>query len=104
MYPDAVSVAEEARLVRDAERWLARKSYERGHFDRVIEGYREVQKPLRAFSPGGRATLERLIAAVFPPSTSLLPVHVLDLEEDGYAAPVTRLGVAGRGTRPTAAP
>lgn len=70
--------------MRDAERWLARKVYERGHFDRVIEGYREVQKPLRAFSPGGRATVERLISQVFPPATSLLPVHILDLEHDGF--------------------
>ena len=44
---------------------------------------REVQKPVRAFSPGGRAALERLIAAVFQPSTPLLPVHVLDLEAEG---------------------
>jgi hypothetical protein len=44
---------------------------------------REVQKPLRAFSPGSRTALERLIAAAFPPSTPVLPVHVLDLEAGG---------------------
>lgn len=39
VYPDAVSEAEEARLLAEADRWLGRKPYERGHFDRVIVGY-----------------------------------------------------------------
>jgi hypothetical protein len=38
VYPEAVDEAEEARLVRDAERWLRRRAYEGGHFDRVIAG------------------------------------------------------------------
>ena len=52
------------RLVREAERWLRRKSYETGHFDRVIVNYREVQKPMRLFSPGSRSVLGRLLADV----------------------------------------
>ena len=98
IYPDAVSATEEARLVREAERWLSRKDYEHGHFDRVIVGYREVQKPLRAFSPRSRAVLDRLVAAAFTPDAArtLLPVHVLDLAADGYIAKhVDHVGYSG---------
>jgi hypothetical protein len=84
VFRDAVSEAEEARLVADADRWLRRKAYEGGHFDRVITNYREVQKPVRSFSKTSRAALERLIGHAFPEGTPLLPVHVLDLAADGH--------------------
>ena len=66
VFRDAVSEAEEARLVAGAGRWLARKPYEEGHFDRVITSYREAQKPLRSFGSANRGTLERLAAFAFP--------------------------------------
>ena len=69
--------------MRETQSWLQRRPYEGGHFDGVISGYREVQKPLRAFSPASRAVLDRLIAATFPPDAPLLPVHILDLQPDG---------------------
>ena len=69
--------------MRETEAWLQRRPYEGGHFDGVIKGYREVQKPLRAFSPASRAVLDRLIAATFPADAPLLPVHILDLQPDG---------------------
>ena len=87
IYPDAVDEAEEAKLVRDAERWLKRKAFEGGHFDRVIVHYREVQKKASAFSPGSQKVIERLIQAAFPPGANLLPVHLLDLDADGYIQP-----------------
>ena len=47
--------------------------------------YREIQKPLRAFSPPSQATLTRLVDFAFPDaSTPLLPLHLLDLEPTGY--------------------
>jgi hypothetical protein len=66
VYPDAVSEAEEAALVAEADKWLRKRAYEGHHFDRVIAGYREVQTPLRKFSTRTRATLDRLIATAFP--------------------------------------
>ena len=84
VYRDAVSEAEEASLVREAEVWLKKRSYEHGHFDGVIIGYREVQKQLRNFTPGSRRVLERLIGFAFPREKTVLPVHVLDLHEDGH--------------------
>lgn len=84
IYPDAVTEAEEERLVREANKWLAKLKWEHGHFDRVITGYRECQKPLRAFTPGSRQILERLVAFAFPPDAHVLPVHVLDLHEEGH--------------------
>lgn len=87
VYRDAVTEREEAALVAEADRWLRRRPYERGHFDNVIAGYREMQKPLGAFSARNRAVLERLIGAVWATSgasPALLPVHLLDLEAEGY--------------------
>ena len=81
--PSAVTEAEESRLLRECDKWLAKKPYEGGHFDRVIAGYRELQKPLRGFSPASRAVLERLSASAFDGASKVLPVHLLDLEPAG---------------------
>lgn len=84
VYRDVVTEDEEASLVADADKFFRRTAFTDGHFDNVIVGYREAQKPLRNFSAASRTVLERLTAAVFPADTSLLPVHLLDLSPDGY--------------------
>jgi hypothetical protein len=84
VYEDAVSAAEEEALVREASKWLDRLPFAGGHFDNVIQGYREVQKPARGFSARARAILARLTAAGgFADGAPLLPVHLLDLAADG---------------------
>ncbi len=80
---DAVSAADEARLVAQADRWLARTRVQPGHFDRVISHYRELQKPLAHFDAASRAILEPLVRQAFPTDLPLLPVHLLDLEPEG---------------------
>lgn len=84
IYRDVVSEAEEARIVIDAERMLRRKAFEDGHFDNVIVGYREAQKPLHSFSDTSQSALTRLVEGIFPAGTQLLPVHLLDLAPTGY--------------------
>jgi len=84
IYRDVVTEAEEARLVREADRWLSKQRYQDGHFDNVIVGYRELQKPIRSFSSASQAILERVSSAVFAEETNLLPLHLLDLRADGY--------------------
>jgi len=85
--PDFVTIEEEAKLVEQVETWMARKPYEGGHFDKVISNYRELQKPLRLFSEDNKRVLERMRTLCFPPNLKLLPVHVLDLAEDGEIGP-----------------
>lgn len=85
VFPEVVSEEEETLLAREAQKWLRRRQYETGHFDRVIVGYREVQKSMNAFSAASRDVLERLVASAFAPTPPpLLPVHLLDLQPDGY--------------------
>ena len=58
-WENAVTADEESALVSQAEKWLAKRRYEPGHFDGVITNYRELQQPLRRFSEANRAVIER---------------------------------------------
>ena len=80
---EAVSPEEEANLVAQVEKWMVRRKYEGGHFDKVITQYRELQKPARFFSEGNKRVLERVKDNFFPADARLLPVHILDLAADG---------------------
>ena len=81
-WEDAVTVDEESALVSQAEKWLAKRRYEPGHFDGVITNYRELQQPLRRFSEANRAVIERVQRVALPDPPPLLPVHILDLGPD----------------------
>ena len=82
IWPEIISEAEESALVAEAERWLARRAFEPGHFDNVIRNYREQQQPLGRVREPSRALLQKLSAAAVP-GAELLPVHVLELAADG---------------------
>eukprot|EP00698_Gefionella_okellyi_P003990 TRINITY_DN13699_c0_g1_i1.p1 TRINITY_DN13699_c0_g1~~TRINITY_DN13699_c0_g1_i1.p1 ORF type:complete len:234 (+),score=43.84 TRINITY_DN13699_c0_g1_i1:75-776(+) len=86
IHPEFVSEAEEQLLVQAIEPMLKRSKYEYKHWDNVIIGYREVQKSPALFPDACRAVLERP-RALFPAGTSLLPVHILDLERTGFISP-----------------
>ena len=62
--------AEEKLLVKDCEKWLRRRAYETGHFDRVIVNYREVSSPSLAF-PTPSLTFSALLATL-PASSSTI--------------------------------
>ena len=82
IWPEIISEAEESALVAEAERWLARRAFEPGHFDGVIRNYREQQQPLGRVREPSRALLQKLSAAAVP-GAEVLPVHVLELAADG---------------------
>ena len=82
IWPEIISEAQESALVAEAERWLARRAFEPGHFDNVIRNYREQQQPLGRVREPSRALLQKLSAAAVP-GAELLPVHVLELAADG---------------------
>jgi alkylated DNA repair protein alkB family protein 7 len=87
VHPCFLTPHEEAAWLALAEPALARRRYERAHWDAVIYGFRETQLPLSALMACAtvRATLVRAAAAApLPRPVRLLPAaHVLDLAADG---------------------
>jgi alkylated DNA repair protein alkB family protein 7 len=83
--PHFVTSAEHDALAAEAQASLRRRQYEKGHWDGVIRGFREAQKPLGAWPAGCRAVFERVHARFPSPSTQapMPSVHVLDLAADG---------------------
>jgi alkylated DNA repair protein alkB family protein 7 len=77
-----VTSAEEDLLASQLLPSLRKRKYSYAHFDKVIEGYRELERPLAWFTDDNQRTLNRLAMSVFgahaPPA--LLPPHVLELE------------------------
>ena len=79
---DVISAAEEARLVAEVDKSLQRQRYRGDHWDGVICAYREVEK----HHWDDQENLEIVSAArraIDPNVTSWLPVHVIDLAEQG---------------------
>ena len=68
--PNAVTAEEEQLLVMQAQHWFRPRRNEIPYFehnaDNLIFGYRELQRPMHAFSPESRAVLQRLVSTVFP--------------------------------------
>ena len=104
VFPDFISAEEEAAWVAEVEPLMRRRRYESDHWDAVITGYRELQRPFEKLA--GNPTLQSVIsrvAAHMPPAASaskgtasssdaspvpLLPfVHVLDLAAEGVIRP-----------------
>ena len=85
---DAITKAEHETLVRECERSLKRRRYETGHWDGVIESFREITK--RDWTLESRKVFERLIESDPVEKLELkefLPPHVLDLSKDGFIKP-----------------
>lgn len=76
---DFITAQQESALLDQVDPLLRRRGYQERHFDGVIAGYREVERPREWFVE--RGTIDRVVHRVFgdtPPD--LLPVHVLDLK------------------------
>lgn len=98
---DAVNAAEEALLAAQLLPSLRKRKYSYAHYDKVIEGYRELERPLAWFSDENRRTMSRVAASIFgaraPPK--LLPPHVLELEagpQGVIRAHVDHVGASGQ--------
>ncbi|KAM8793890.1 alpha-ketoglutarate-dependent dioxygenase alkB homolog 7, mitochondrial [Eudromia elegans] len=87
VWPAFLSGAEQAALRRELEPLLARRRYQRDHWDGAIRGFRETERC--RWGPAARAALERAAAAAFPPPAPPPQplVHVLDLHPGGHVAP-----------------
>lgn len=89
--PDVITPEEEARLVAELEENVRRRRYVANHWDSVIENYREVEK--RGWlDPGNKALADRIKNLILhtlqrPMTLPFLPVHVIDLANDGFIKP-----------------
>lgn len=88
VYPDFLAPEEEASLASSCEALLAPLPYEPGHWDNVIQTYKELQRPIATLPPPARAALLRAQAAFPPAARRLGPpqpfYHALELAEAGH--------------------
>mmetsp|Transcript_20971 Transcript_20971/g.70412 ORF Transcript_20971/g.70412 Transcript_20971/m.70412 type:complete len:206 (-) Transcript_20971:111-728(-) len=91
LFRNAISLEQQAALMRQLDPLLRRRKYLARHFDGVISGYRELERPRRWFQEDNRKTLDAMVRTAFdlPDTPPLLPVHVLDLQDGvgGYILP-----------------
>mmetsp|Transcript_58127 Transcript_58127/g.131720 ORF Transcript_58127/g.131720 Transcript_58127/m.131720 type:complete len:270 (+) Transcript_58127:134-943(+) len=108
IFADVITSAQEARLVEELAPVLSSKPYLRSHWDNVIVGYREVDRPVwqsqenEATVAGIRNIITEFVASEAARSGLLpddpvcrplgftgewLPAHVVDLAEDGFITP-----------------
>jgi len=96
--PDVITPNQEESLVSELEHVLKRRRYSRDHWDAVIVGYKEVERPFWS-DPENSSTVgvirEQIVEAVrdlafddVPTDVKeWLPVHVVDLASDGFITP-----------------
>uniref|UniRef100_A0A1A7WKD4 Alpha-ketoglutarate-dependent dioxygenase alkB homolog 7, mitochondrial n=1 Tax=Iconisemion striatum TaxID=60296 RepID=A0A1A7WKD4_9TELE len=83
---DFITEEEEAALVQELEPGLKKKRYEFDHWDDAIHGYRETER--LSWGPACEQILNRVRSVAFPEGSPLLgPVHILDLDKNGYIKP-----------------
>ncbi|XP_033499848.1 alpha-ketoglutarate-dependent dioxygenase alkB homolog 7, mitochondrial [Epinephelus lanceolatus] len=81
-----ITEEEEGAFMRELELGLKKKRYEYDHWDDAIHGYRETERV--RWGAACEEVLNRVRSVAFPAGSSLLgPVHVLDLDKNGYIKP-----------------
>ncbi|XP_016124497.1 alpha-ketoglutarate-dependent dioxygenase alkB homolog 7, mitochondrial [Sinocyclocheilus grahami] len=81
-----ISEEEENALFKEVETGLRKKRYEFDHWDDAIHGYRETER--LQWGVMCESILRRVRAVAFPEGSPLLgPIHVLDLDKEGYIKP-----------------
>uniref|UniRef100_A0A8C1WM94 AlkB homolog 7 n=1 Tax=Cyprinus carpio TaxID=7962 RepID=A0A8C1WM94_CYPCA len=81
-----ISEEEENVLFKEVETGLRKKRYEFDHWDDAIHGYRETER--LQWGVTCESVLRRVRAVAFPEGSPLLgPIHVLDLDKEGFIKP-----------------
>ncbi|KTG39926.1 hypothetical protein cypCar_00021714 [Cyprinus carpio] len=81
-----ISEEEENALFKEVETGLRKKRYEFDHWDDAIHGYRETER--LQWGVTCESILRRVRAVAFPEGSPLLgPIHVLDLDKEGFIKP-----------------
>lgn len=81
-----VSKDEENNLVATVSKRLRRLPYEDAHFDGVIRQYRETMISWDERTPDSIKLLSGKVFEILPKDRSYLPIHILDLNMNGYIA------------------
>ncbi|CAM4363344.1 unnamed protein product [Leuciscus chuanchicus] len=81
-----ISEEEENAIFKEVEPGLRKKRYEFDHWDDAIHGYRETER--LQWGVKCESILRRVRVVAFPEGSPLLgPIHVLDLDKEGYIKP-----------------
>lgn len=95
--PDVVTEEEECILAAECSKILRRRRYEEGHWDQVIEKFKEMERS--RWSERAQQILKKIRAVpILPPGLPYFPaVHVIDLAQDGFIRPhVDAIKFSGR--------
>eukprot|EP00586_Coscinodiscus_wailesii_P013203 CAMPEP_0172506632 /NCGR_PEP_ID=MMETSP1066-20121228/196809_1 /TAXON_ID=671091 /ORGANISM="Coscinodiscus wailesii, Strain CCMP2513" /LENGTH=237 /DNA_ID=CAMNT_0013283741 /DNA_START=74 /DNA_END=787 /DNA_ORIENTATION=- len=85
VYHSIISSDEAASLIMDIEPRMKRRRYEKGHWDAVIKGYKEIEFggfDLLNGSLDAMSRIKKILAKEYG-VMNWLPCHVIDLKEDG---------------------
>ncbi|XP_067273640.1 alpha-ketoglutarate-dependent dioxygenase alkB homolog 7, mitochondrial [Pseudorasbora parva] len=81
-----ISEEEENAIFKEVEPGLRKKRYEFDHWDDAIHGYRETER--LQWGVICESIFNRVRGVAFPEGSPLLgPIHVLDLDKEGYIKP-----------------
>lgn len=81
--PNFISEEEHNSFVQRAQKLLAGRRYEEGHWDEVISGFKEGQLTIERLAPELQAVAQRVFQ-LFPQDCQPMPhLHVLELAEHG---------------------
>ncbi|KAM6966805.1 alpha-ketoglutarate-dependent dioxygenase alkB homolog 7, mitochondrial [Tautogolabrus adspersus] len=81
-----ITEEEEGAFLRELEPGLKKKRYEYDHWDDAIHGYRETERA--RWGAACEEVLNRVRSFAFPEDSQLLgPVHILDLDKNGFIKP-----------------
>ena len=87
LLPNFLSEIEQQKLFSDIEPRLRKRRYETAHWDYAIAGYREVTLKEQWLSKESEEIINRLKGEIFRDGVNALPVHILDIEENGFLKP-----------------
>ncbi|XP_060882675.1 alpha-ketoglutarate-dependent dioxygenase alkB homolog 7, mitochondrial [Labrus mixtus] len=81
-----ITEEEEGAFLQELEPGLKKKRYEYDHWDDAIHGYRETERA--RWGAACEEVLNRVRSSAFPEGSQLLgPVHILDLDKNGFIKP-----------------
>lgn len=96
-YPEIISPSESEILISDIVQRTCRKRYQKGHWDSVISGYKEVEFAEDSLSNVSQQVISRIRHFLERKhfnnrdgdvhNINWLPVHGIELKEDGYLKP-----------------
>lgn len=83
---DFITEEEEQTLLRELDPGLKKKRYEFDHWDDAIHGFRETER--LSWGKACEEIIQRVRSIVFAEGSPLLgPVHILDLDKNGFIKP-----------------